>query len=146
LLVDFAISSVLLAVLLLVAGVTARPTWLLLPLIAVLIVVAAIAVGVWLAALNVRYRDVRYAIPFLVQIWFFASPVVYSAQLVSDQWQTLYSLNPMVGFLEAFRWALFGTGAPSTSSFGVSVVVTITILMGGLLYFRRVERTFSDVI
>ncbi|HVM40368.1 MAG TPA: ABC transporter permease [Acidimicrobiia bacterium] len=117
-----------------------------LPLFAVLAVCAAVAVGLWVAALNVAYRDVKYAIPFLLQVGMFATPVVYSAELVPDSAQVLYGLNPMAGVVEGFRWALLGTPAPHAGLLAASVAVTGVVMAGGLAYFRRVERWFADVI
>ena len=126
-------------------GLTIEVLWLL-PLTALAVATAA-SVGVWLSAVNVRYRDVRYAVPFLVQIWLFASPVAYSADLVPPEWQGIYQLNPMVGVIEGFRWALLGQGLPPpVTAVAVSTVVTVVVLVLGLAYFRRVERTFADVI
>lgn len=112
---------------------------------AALAVAVALSVGIWLAAINVRYRDVRYAVPFLVQVWLFASPVAYPIDVIPEQWRALYTLNPMVGVLEGFRWSLFGGPAP-VAAILVSMVVTTVLLVTGLAYFRRVERTFADVI
>jgi lipopolysaccharide transport system permease protein len=145
-LVDFAIALVVLGLLMVYFGVlpTLQAFWLL-PL-AALAVVTALSVGIWLAAVNVRYRDVRHAVPFLVQVWLFASPVAYSADVVPARWQWLYQLNPMAGVLEGFRWALLGVGEPPLGQILVSTVVTVAVLVSGLVYFRRVERTFADVI
>ncbi|MGH9422599.1 MAG: ABC transporter permease, partial [Thermoanaerobaculia bacterium] len=145
-LVDFVIALVVVG--LLMVYFTAFPgievLWIL-PL-SVLAVATALAVGVWLSAINVRYRDVRYAVPFLVQLWLFASPVAYSADLVPPEWQAVYGLNPMVGVIEGFRWALLGQAAPPAGAILISVVITAIVLVSGLTYFRRVERTFADVI
>jgi lipopolysaccharide transport system permease protein len=92
------------------------------------------------------YRDVRYALPFLVQVWLFASPVAYPSSLVPQQWQAVYGLNPMVGVIEGFRWALLGTGQPPGPMMAASAGAVILLLGGGLVYFRRVERTFADVV
>jgi len=145
-LLDFAISMIVLALLMIyfTFPLTLQVLWLL-PL-SILAVTTALAVGVWLSAVNVRYRDVRYAVPFLVQIWLFASPVAYSAAIVPLEWQAIYRLNPMVGVIEGFRWALLGQSAPPIDAIIVSMVVTIIVLVTGLAYFRRVERTFADVI
>ena len=112
----------------------------------VLALATALAVGIWLSAVNVRYRDVRYAVPFLVQVWLFASPVAYAADLVPAEWRAVYQLNPMAGVIEGFRWALLGQSAPPVEGIAVSAVVTVIVLLSGLAYFRRVERTFADVI
>jgi lipopolysaccharide transport system permease protein len=124
------------------------PTWpiLALPLFTLMAIVTALAVGVWLAALNTLYRDFRYTIPFITQVWLFASPVAYPASIVPEGWKLLYGLNPMVGVIEGFRWALLGVGRPPGPLAGVSLVATGLLLMTGLLYFRRVERTLADRI
>jgi len=145
-LLDFGIALLVLGVLMAWFGVplTTSVVWLL-PLTALLLEVA-IAVGVWLAAINVRYRDVRYAVPFLVQIWLFASPVAYAESLVPPAWQPIYRLNPMAGVIDGFRWALLGEGPPPLGAIAASLVFASVILVAGLAYFRRVERTFADVI
>jgi lipopolysaccharide transport system permease protein len=106
----------------------------------------ALAVGLWLSALNVRYRDVRHTIPFLVQVWMYTSPVVYSLSVVPDKWRIIYSLNPMVGVIEGFRWALLRKETPDFGVMIVSLSVVILLLLGGLIFFQRMERTFADVI
>ena len=143
---DLAIASVLLVALMLIYGIVPAATIVLLPVFAVFAVLAAASVGIWLSALNVSYRDVRYAVPFVIQLWLFATPVVYPASLVPEQWRALYGLNPMAGVVEGFRWALFGGGAPMWELMGVSLVVTLALFVGGLYWFRRVEHRFSDVI
>ncbi|HEX7950078.1 MAG TPA: ABC transporter permease [Candidatus Limnocylindrales bacterium] len=146
-LLDFVIAMVVLVLMMLYFGVTPSPTVLWLVPLTALAVIAALSVGVLLSALNVRYRDIRYAVPFLIQLGLFASPVAYSADLVPNEWRTLYELNPMAGVLEGFRWALLGQGgAPPVETIIVSSAVTIAILAFGLMYFRRVEQTFADVI
>jgi lipopolysaccharide transport system permease protein len=107
---------------------------------------AALGAGLWCAALNVRYRDISHVVPFLVQVWLFASPVVYSSTLAPEEWRWLYGLNPMAGVIEGFRWALLGTEwEPGTLIVG-SVAVTALLLVSGLLYFQRMEETFADVV
>ena len=112
----------------------------------VLALTVAIGTGIWLSAINVRYRDVRHAVPFLVQLWLFASPVAYAAKLVPAEWRTLFELNPMAGVIEGFRWAMLNQGEPPVEGIVVSAIVATVILVSGLLYFRRVEQTFADVI
>jgi lipopolysaccharide transport system permease protein len=142
----------LLISILLVGGMMAwygvAPSWRLiaLPAVVVFAVVAALGVSLWLSALNVRYRDVRYAIPFLLQIWLFASPVAYPASLVPAQWRTLYGFNPVVGLVEAFRWCMLHGAMPDVASLAVSVAVAIAVLVGGAAYFQASQRTFADVI
>lgn len=143
--VDFAIASAILAVLLLWYRIVPGPAVVWLPAFVLLALATAMAVGVWLAALNVRYRDVRYVVPFLVQLWMFATPVVYPASLVPARWRPLYGLNPMAGVIEGFRWVLAGGPSPGALTF-VSAAVVAVLLAAGLLHFRRVEGTFADVI
>lgn len=107
---------------------------------------SAVGVGLWLSAFNVEYRDVRYTLPFITQLWFFISPVAYPTSLVPEKWRFLYGLNPMTGVVEGFRWALLGTSQSPGAWLGVSVVVTIALLIGGLYYFRRMEKNFADVV
>jgi len=124
------------------------PSWavLTLPLLVLVVVLAAVAIGILLAALNVRYRDVQQAVPFLIQIWFLASPVAYSASLVpAGPWRVLYNLNPMTGVIQGFRWALLGKGPPDPLTW-ISLAATVVLLVGGLLYFRRFEDSFADVV
>jgi lipopolysaccharide transport system permease protein len=116
-----------------------------LPLFVVLAMLTALAVGLWLSALNVRYRDVRHTIPFLIQFWLFATPVAYSSSLVPERWRTVYGLNPMAGVVEGFRWALLGRDPPGPMLL-VSVVTVVAIATGGLFYFRRMERSFADIV
>jgi lipopolysaccharide transport system permease protein len=144
-LIDFAVALGVLALLMLAFGVVPPLGVLWLPVFALLALLSALAVGTFLAAVNVRYRDVRYAVPFLVQLGLFVSPVVYTSSLIPAPWRVLYGLNPMTGTIEGFRWALFG-GARPDSMILEAVVVSALSLLGALLYFRRVERTFADVI
>jgi lipopolysaccharide transport system permease protein len=144
-LVDFGIAfSVLLGMM---VHFSVRPMWgiLLLPLLLLLALVTALGVGLWLSALNVKYRDVRYAIPFLTQFWMFATPVAYPSSLLSEPWRTLYGLNPMAGVVEGFRWALLGTQPPS-AMITVSALVAVLLLVSGAFYFRQVEKTFADEV
>lgn len=124
------------------------PSWsvFLLPAFLILALLTAVSVSLWLSALNVQYRDVKHTVPFLVQFWLYASPVVYPVSLVPDGWRVLYSLNPMAGVIEGFRWALLGKEAPDFAVMAVSVSMVLVLLMGGLIYFTRMERTFADVI
>jgi lipopolysaccharide transport system permease protein len=145
-LVDFAIAFVVLVGMMIWYGIA--PTWgmLALPLLLFLALLTALAVGLWLSALNVRYRDVGHTIPFLIQFWMFASPVAYPVSLVPEKWRLLYSLNPMAGVIEGFRWAVLGKETPDFSVMTLSAVVVVAILIGGLVYFTRVEQTFADVV
>ena len=117
-----------------------------LPLFTVLALVAALSVGLWFSALNVKYRDVRYTIPFLAQFWLFVTPVAYSSSLVPSKWQTVFGINPMVGVVEGFRWALLGKAPPPGPMLIVSVAATVILLIGGLFYFRRMEKSFADIV
>ncbi len=122
---------------------TVRMLWL--PAFIILALLTALGVGLWLSAINVKYRDVRYVIPFLIQLWLFASPVVYSSSLLPQRFQVIYGLNPMAGVIEGFRWALLGTEPPG-SLIAISVMIVIVILVSGAFYFRSSEKTFADVI
>jgi lipopolysaccharide transport system permease protein len=145
-LVDFVIAFTLVIGMMVWYGV--RPTWaiLALPFFVIFTIVTALAVGLWLSALNVQYRDVRYTLTFIVQFWLIASPVAYSTTLVPARWRPFYGLNPMAGVIEGFRWALLGkTQAPGTMLW-VSVAVVAVVLVSGLYYYRRMEKTFADVV
>lgn len=145
-LVDFALAVTVLFGMLALYGVplTIRVLWL--PLLAMLALISSLAVGIWLSALNVRYRDVRYTVPFLVQVWMFSTPLAYPSSLVPEQWRTLYGLNPMVGVVEGFRWALLDTGDAPSTLITASTLAAVLLLVGGLYYFRRHESTFADVV
>ena len=144
-LVDFAVGLGVLLVLMVSYGKLPPPTIVLAPLFVLMAVVSALAIGLWLAALNVRYRDVRYIVPFLAQFWLFVTPVAYPASLVPEKWRLLYGLNPMTGVVEGFRWVLLD-GPPPGGIIWVSVGVITLLLVGGLAYFRRVEKTFADIV
>jgi lipopolysaccharide transport system permease protein len=145
-LMDFGVAFLLLLGMMAWYGVT--PGWavVMAPLFVLLAVAAALAVGLWLAALNVQYRDFRYTIPFLTQFWMFASPVAYPSSLVPQAWRPLYGLNPMAGVIEGFRWALVNKADPSWGLLAVSAAAVLVLLTGGLFYFRRMERIFADVV
>jgi len=145
-LVDFAVSFVVLMGLMAYYGLRPGPAIATVPLFALLAVMTALGIGLWLSALNVKYRDVRYTLPFVTQIWMFATPVAYSISLVPAAWRPLYALNPMVGVVEGFRWALLGTGGSPGLPVATSVAVVLVLLVSGLFYFRRMERTFADVV
>lgn len=145
-LLDFAISLLVLAMFLAYYRIAPTATILALPLMVFLAVLIALGVGLWLAALNVKYRDVRYTVNFLVQFWFFASPVAYPTSVVPERWRIWYGLNPMVGVVEGFRWALRGSGAAPLLLLAISAGVAVALFMSGLYYFRRTEDTFADFI
>ena len=145
-LVDFGIAFLLLLGMMVWFGIVPGAAVWTLPCFILLAVASALAVGCWLSALNVQYRDVRYTIPFLTQLWLFATPVAYATSLVPERWRMLYGLNPMVGVVEGFRWALLGSGEPPGGMLAVSVAVVVALLVGGVIYFRRMERTFADVV
>jgi lipopolysaccharide transport system permease protein len=145
-LVDFAIAFVVLVGIMFYYDII--PGWALitLPFFVVLDLAAALSVGLWLSALNVKYRDVRYTIPFLTQFWLFVTPVAYASSLVPSKWQAVYAINPMAGVVEGFRWALLGKAVPPGTMLMVSVAATVILLAGGLFYFARMEKTFPDII
>jgi lipopolysaccharide transport system permease protein len=145
-LVDLSIGILLMLLLLLVFGVGWTAQLLMVPVLVVLMVLTALGVSVWLSALDVQYRDVRYAVPFFIQVWLFATPVIYSAADVPERWRPILALNPMTGIIEAFRWAFLGTRDPPSAALIASMGVVLVLLTTGLLYFRRMERTFADVI
>ena len=145
-LVDFAISFSVLLLLMLYYGITPTLLVLTVPAFVLLAVLAALSVGIWLSALNVEFRDVRYTIPFLTQIWMFVTPLAYASSLIPERWRLIYGLNPMAGVVEGFRWALLGrTNAPGFL-LAASIPVVFLLLVGGVYYFRRMERSFADVV
>lgn len=145
-LVDFLISFVILLGMAAWFGI--RPGWniLTVPLFLVLAMISALAAGLWLSALNVRYRDVGHALPFLIQIWLYASPVAYSVALIPEKWRLVYGLNPMAGAIEGFRWALLHKDRPALGVMAMSTVVVLALLIGGVIFFKRFERSFADVV
>ncbi|MCX8112215.1 MAG: ABC transporter permease [Bacteroidia bacterium] len=143
--VDFGISLILLIAFASVYGVKLQLTFLFAPVFFVMTAFTALSVGLWLSSLNAMYRDVRYALPFLVQLWMFISPVVYPSSLLPESWQWIYALNPMVGLIEGFRWCVMGQGQVPILLW-VSMSVVVLILVGGIVFFRQTERTLSDWI
>lgn len=146
-LVDFAIAFVLLIGMMFYYHVT--PGWNALwavPIFLLLSIITALGVALWLAAINVQYRDVGYALPFLTQFWMFITPVAYSSTVISPKWQIVYALNPMAGVVNGFRWALLGSGNPPDLLVAISTVIALLVLFTGLIYFRNMERTFADTI
>jgi len=145
-LVDAAIASTVLVAMLIYYRIPVTLAIFTLPFFLLLAVLTAIAVSCWSSALNVQYRDVRWIIPFLIQAWLFATPVMYPSTLVPDAWRPLFGLNPMVGAVEGFRWALLGQAPPSLPMLTVSSAAMLIVLIGGLYYFRSVEQSFADTI
>lgn len=144
--VDFGISFSVLLIMMLCYGIFPTGNVLWLPFLLLLALVTALAVGLWLSAMNVQFRDVRHAVPFLVQVWMFATPIAYPSSLLSDPWRTVYGINPMVGVVEGFRWALLGADTAPGPIMIVSSAVSLLVLVSGAFYFRRMERTFADVV
>jgi lipopolysaccharide transport system permease protein len=123
---------------------TANMLWL--PLLVLLALVTSLGVSFWLSAMNVQFRDVRHTIPFLTQFWLFLTPIAYPSSLLSEPWRTVYGINPMAGVVEGFRWALLGTNTAPGPIILVSALVACSLMISGALYFRRMERTFADVV
>jgi lipopolysaccharide transport system permease protein len=145
-LVDFSLSLVVFLGLMIWYGLPIAWWLLTLPFFLTFSLITVLAVGLWLSALNVRYRDITYTVPFLIQIWMFASPVVYPVSMVPEKWRFFYSLNPMAGVIEGFRWALLGKASPDFSVMAVSAIVVTILLAGGAVFFRNMERTFADFV
>jgi lipopolysaccharide transport system permease protein len=146
-LVDFVIAFIILVGMMLFYGFFPTINVLWLPFFLLLAMMTALGVSLWFAAMNVQFRDVRYMVPFVLQAWLFATPVAYPSSLLQEPWRTLYGLNPMVGVVEGFRWALLGTdSAPGSVMLFLSFLVAAALLVSGVYYFRRVERSFADVI
>jgi lipopolysaccharide transport system permease protein len=143
---DLAIALLLAVALMLYYGYPPGPAFAVLPPFILLAVLAASGISLWLAALNVEFRDVRYVLPFLTQLWLYATPVVYPSSLIPAKWRLLAALNPMCGVVEGFRWAILGTRPPDLAGLAVSVAVSLVLLVTGAAYFRRVERTMADRI
>lgn len=146
LLLDFAIAFLILLALMTFYGLVPGISILTLPLFVLLALATALACGLWLSALNIKYRDVAYLIPFLVQFWLFLTPVVYPSSIIPERWRLIYGLNPMTGVIEGFRWALFGQNMLPWNLLLVSVLVVLALLVGGLIYFQSVEHEFADIV
>jgi lipopolysaccharide transport system permease protein len=144
--VDFILAFIVLLVMMAFYGIlpTRNVVWL--PFLLLLALVTSLGVGLWFSALNVQFRDIRYAVPFIVQAWMFITPIVYPSSLLPEPWRTLYAINPMAGVVEGFRWALLDTDTQPGSMVFVSAIVATGLLVGGLYYFRRMEKTFADVV
>jgi len=143
---DFAIAFVVLMGMMVFYHIRLTSLALLLPLFLLLTLASALAVGLWLSALNVKYRDIRYVVPFLTQFWMYATPIAYSSSLIPEKWRWLYSLNPMTGVVEGFRLAILGKSSLDLFSLGISASVVVLLLIGGLYYFKRMESSFADII
>jgi lipopolysaccharide transport system permease protein len=144
--VDFLIAFAVLIAMMLYYGLLPTLNVLWLPLFLLLAMVTSLGVGLWLSALNVEYRDVRFIVPFITQFWLFVTPIAYPSSLLPEPWHTLYGLNPMVGVVEGFRWALLGTKTAPGPIIAVSSAAAIVILITGAFYFRRMEKTFADIV
>jgi lipopolysaccharide transport system permease protein len=144
--VDFVLAFIVLLGMMLFYGIV--PGWriVLLPIFLLLAVVTSLGVGLWLSAMNVQFRDVRHVVPFITQFWMFATPIAYSSSLLSIKWRVVYALNPMAGVVEGFRWALLGAKNAPGPMLAVSSLAAVLILIGGAYYFRRMEKTFADVV
>jgi lipopolysaccharide transport system permease protein len=145
-LVDFALAFVVLLGMIFWYGLTPTVNALWIPAFTVLALVTSLGVGLWLSALNVRFRDIRYTVPFLTQFWMFATPIAYPSSLLSEPWRTIYALNPMVGVVEGFRWGLLGADTAPGPMIIASSLMAVLILVSGTFYFRRVEKSFADVV
>lgn len=144
-LIDFGIALLVLFVMLLYYHIPIIPQVLALPAFMMLGITSALGVGLWASALNIRHRDVGHAIPFVTQLWFFVTPVAYPSSLIPESWRAWYGINPMASVVEGFRWALFGNGVDIALMFILSLLISSTLLISGLYFFRRTEQTFADV-
>ena len=144
--VDFLLAFIVLLGMMLYYGIAPTLNVFWLPLFVFLALVTSLGVGLWFSALNVEYRDVRYVVPFITQFWLFATPIAYPSSLLSQPWRTIYGLNPMVGVVEGFRWALLGTNTAPGPIIAVSSAAALVILVTGAFYFRRMEKTFADIV
>ena len=144
--VDFVLAFIVLLGMMVFYGIypTANVAWL--PALLVLAFATSLGVGLWFSAMNVQFRDIRHTVPFITQFWLFATPIAYASSLLDEPWRTLYAINPMVGVVEGFRWALLGTETEPGAMIAVSSAVAIALLVGGAFYFRRMEKTFADVV
>jgi lipopolysaccharide transport system permease protein len=145
-LLDFLLSFLVLLLMMVFYKIHPTINIIYLPFFLLLAFVSSLGIGLWFSALNVEYRDVRYAIPFLIQLGLFASPVAYSSNLLSEPWRSLYGINPMAGVIEGFRWALLGDASPPSSVILISTVAAFVVLVSGILYFKRMEASFADIV
>jgi lipopolysaccharide transport system permease protein len=146
LVLDFAIAFIILLIMMFYYGIVPGVAVLMLPLFLLLALMTALACGVWLSAVNIKYRDVAYVIPFLTQFWLFVTPVVYPSTIIPEPWRVFYGLNPMAGVVEGFRWALLGQDNLAWDLVFVSVLVVLALLISGLFYFHRTEHEFADIV
>lgn len=144
--VDFMLAFVVMILMMFYYGVTPTVNVVFLPLLLLLALTTSLGVGLWLSAFNVKYRDVKYVVPFIAQFWMFATPIAYPSSLLSEPWRTIYGINPMVGVVEGFRWALLGLNTAPGAMVWVSAAVSVILLISGAFYFRRMEKTFADVV
>lgn len=144
--VDFGLAFIVLLLMMLFYGIVPTLNVLWLPCFLLLALITSLGVGLWFAAMNVQFRDVRYTVPFIIQFWLFATPIAYPSSMLSEPWRTLYGINPMVGVVEGFRWALLGTNTAPGLIIIVSFLVALVLLVSGTFYFRRMEKTFADVV
>jgi lipopolysaccharide transport system permease protein len=144
--VDFVLAFLVLLVMMFYYRIVPGINVLWLPLFLLLALVTSLGVGLWLSAMNVQFRDVRYVVPFLTQVWLFITPIAYPSSLLPEQWRTIYGINPMAGVVEGFRWALLGVDTRPGPMILVSALVAVVLLVSGAYYFRRMERTFADVV
>lgn len=144
--IDFFLAFIVLLGMMVFYGIPPTSAIVWLPLFLLLALVTALGAGLWLTAMNVQFRDIRYAVPFLVQAWLFASPIAYSSSLLKQPWKTIYGINPMSGVIEGFRWALLGTKIHPGPMIFVSAIISVVLLVSGAFYFRRMEKSFADVV
>jgi len=144
--VDFVLAFIVLLIMMLVYGILPTLNALWLPLFLLLALITSLGTALWLSAMNVQFRDVGYTVPFIAQFWMFITPIAYPSSLLSEPWKTLYGINPMAGVVEGFRWALLGTDTPPGPIIVVSSLAALALLVSGAFYFRRMEKTFADVV
>jgi lipopolysaccharide transport system permease protein len=144
--VDFILAFIVLLFMMAFFSILPTKNVIWLPLLLLLALITSLGFGLWFSALNVQFRDIRYAVPFMIQAWLFITPIAYPSSLLNEPWQTLYAINPMAGVVEGFRWALLDTDTQPGSMVFVSAIVAIAVFVGGLYYFRRMEKTFADVV
>jgi lipopolysaccharide transport system permease protein len=144
--IDFVVTLVVFMVVMLLYGMLPTAGMLLLPVLFIITVLMGLAFGLWLGPINVRFRDVTHTMPLLIQLWMYATPIVYPLSMIPERWQAIYSINPMVGLVEAYRWALLGIGEFNGRAILIGFIVMVVILAGGLVFFKRSERAFADII